>query len=83
LIALREIALRRTADQVNRVAVQNSEQAKTSGSYANEHILVCLSPAPSNAKVIRNAARMAVHSTVPLQRYSWKHQRSPIKSKNH
>jgi two-component system sensor histidine kinase KdpD len=59
LIALREIALRRTADQVNRVAVQNSEQVKTIGSYANEHILACLSPSPSNAKVIRTAARMA------------------------
>jgi len=59
LIALREIALRRTADQVNRVAVLNCEQPKSSGSYANEHILVCLSSAPSNAKVIRTAARMA------------------------
>lgn len=59
LVALREIALRRTADQVNRVAVQNSEKVNTSGSYANEHILVCLSPSPSNAKVIRTAARMA------------------------
>lgn len=59
LIALREIALRRTADQVNRVAALNSEPSKSGGSYANEHILVCLSPAPSNAKVIRTAARMA------------------------
>lgn len=60
LIALREIALRRTADQVNRIAIQNSEPLKAvSGPYANEHILVCLSPAPSNAKVIRTAARMA------------------------
>nr|HML48882.1 DUF4118 domain-containing protein [Clostridia bacterium] len=59
LIALREIALRRTADQVNRVAVQTGEPPKSGGSYANEHILVCLSSAPSNAKVIRTAARMA------------------------
>ena len=59
LIALREIALRRTADQVNRVAALKSEQHKSGGSYTNEHILVCLSPAPSNAKVIRTAARMA------------------------
>jgi len=59
LIALREIALRRTADHVNRVAVLNCEQPKSSGSYANEHILVCLSSAPSNARVIRTAARMA------------------------
>lgn len=59
LVALREIALRRTADQVNRVAVQNREKVNTNGSYANEHVLVCLSPSPSNAKVIRTAARMA------------------------
>lgn len=59
LIALREIALRRTADHVNKVAAQNSEPSKSGGSYANEHILVCLSPALSNAKVIRTAARMA------------------------
>lgn len=58
LIALREIALRRTADKVDRVAVQNSEPSKSSGPYANEHILVCLSSSPTNAKVIRTAARM-------------------------
>lgn len=59
LIALREIALRRTADQVSRVAEQNSEPSKKSIPYTNEHILVCLSPSPSSAKVIRTAARMA------------------------
>lgn len=59
LAALREIALRRTADQVNRVALLNNEQSQSSGSYANEHILVCLSSALSNGKVIRTAARMA------------------------
>lgn len=58
LIALREIALRRTADKVNRVAVQN-EPLKNNSPVTNEHILVCLSSAPSNAKVIRTAARMA------------------------
>jgi two-component system sensor histidine kinase KdpD len=59
LIALREIALRRTADQVNRISLQNQQQTQSGGSYSNEHILVCLSSAPSNAKVIRMAARMA------------------------
>ena len=58
LIALREIALRRTADQVNRIAAQHYEPSG-GGSYSNEHILVCLSSAPSNTKVIRTAARMA------------------------
>ncbi len=50
LMALREIALRRVADRVN----QNNESIP-----AREHILVCLSASPTNAKVIRTAARMA------------------------
>ncbi len=53
LAALREIALRRTADRLNRTA------QKTPGcANAGEHILICLSASPSNAKVIRTAARM-------------------------
>lgn len=55
LVALREIALRRTADRLNR-------SPKTQGrrtNVASEHILTCLSPSPTNAKVIRTAARMA------------------------
>lgn len=56
LAALREIALRRTADQLSKKAqkAENETAAK-----AGEHILTCLSSAPSNAKVIRTAARMA------------------------
>lgn len=56
LAALREIALRRTADQLSKKAqkAENEIAAK-----AGEHILTCLSSAPSNAKVIRTAARMA------------------------
>lgn len=59
LIALREIALRRTADRVSRMAIQNKEQNRNSEYYTNEHILICLSSAPSNTKVIRTAARIA------------------------
>ncbi len=56
LAALREIALRRTADHLSRKAreTENETTAK-----AGEHILICLSSAPSNTKVIRTAARMA------------------------
>ncbi|MDO4271093.1 MAG: sensor histidine kinase KdpD, partial [Eubacteriales bacterium] len=55
LAALREIALRRTADRLERrPGTANSQKAK-----ASEHIMICLSGAPSNAKVIRTAARMA------------------------
>ena len=58
LTALREMALRRCADRVNRLKEQDS--ALYGSEYrADEHILVCLSPAPSNAKIIRTAARMA------------------------
>jgi two-component system sensor histidine kinase KdpD len=56
LTALREIAMRRTADQLTHVA---SEEGIEKGVRAGEHILICLSAAPSNAKVIRTAARMA------------------------
>ncbi|MEM1483328.1 sensor histidine kinase KdpD [Oscillospiraceae bacterium PP1C4] len=59
LVALREIALRRTADRVNRAATHNKELVRNSVYYTNEHILICLSSSPSNAKVIRTAARMA------------------------
>lgn len=56
LVALREIALRRMADRVNKLA----EKTKQPGSYyTEEHILVCLSSSPANAKIIRTAARMA------------------------
>ncbi len=56
LAALREIAMRRTADQLNRTAIQKGKQKSA---RAGEHILICLSSSPSNAAVIRTAARMA------------------------
>lgn len=56
LTALREIALRRCADRVKHLSerVRNKKVFHT-----DEHILACLSSAPSNAKIIRTAARMA------------------------
>lgn len=54
LVALREIALRRTADAVNKKIDREKDNY-----YTEEHILICLSSAPSNTKVIRTAARMA------------------------
>lgn len=58
LVALREIALRETADRVNKEVNSNKIYSKNIY-HTNEHILVCLSSAPSNARVIRAAARMA------------------------
>ena len=54
LRALREIALRRCADRENLLTGDASARFHT-----DEHILVCLSSAPSNGKIIRTAARMA------------------------
>lgn len=59
LIALREIALRRTADRVNRKAEKAKQTSLKADYYTEEHILNCISPSPSNARVIRTAARMA------------------------
>ncbi|MHA6532137.1 DUF4118 domain-containing protein [Paenibacillus sp. BAC0078] len=59
LIALREIALRYTAKQLNRIALQISAEEQNNEYYTKDHILVCLSSAATNKKVIRTAARMA------------------------
>lgn len=53
LIALREIALRRAADRIN-LKVDSSKNY-----LSGEHILVCISASPTNARVIRSAAMMA------------------------
>ena len=58
LTALREIALRRCADRVN-LLTETSRIKNHSDYHTDEHILVCLSYSPSNAKIIRTAARMA------------------------
>ena len=58
LTALREIALRRCADRVNRLS-EKSRLRQTEDYHTEEHILICLSSSPSNAKIIRTAARMA------------------------
>ena len=58
LTALREVALRRCADRVN-LLTENTRIQSRSGYHTDEHILVCLSSSPSNAKIIRTAARMA------------------------
>lgn len=58
LTALREIALHRCADRVN-ILTENARIKSHGNYYTDEHILVCLSSSPSNAKIIRTAARMA------------------------
>ena len=56
LTALREIALRRCADRLDRA---EPRPLGPGAGLAEEHILACLSSAPSNARIIRTAARMA------------------------
>lgn len=58
LAALREIALRRCADRVNKMS-DKVRFSQSTDYYTDEHILVCLSTAPTNTKIIRTAARMA------------------------
>lgn len=59
LVALREIALRRTADRVNRMAEEERSLLENQDYHTGEHILVCITAAPSSVKVIRTAARLA------------------------
>ena len=56
LSALREMSLRRCAD---RAALYTQIDHRGMEYRAREHILVCLSSAPSNERIIRMAARMA------------------------
>lgn len=58
LTALREIALRRCADRVNKFS-EDARIKNNTDYFTDEHILVCLSSSPSNPKIIRTAARMA------------------------
>ena len=59
LTALREIALRRTADRVTKEAERRKALNTGGDVYSGEHVLTCISSSPSNGKVLRTAARMA------------------------
>ncbi|MGE7090822.1 DUF4118 domain-containing protein [Lysinibacillus sp. NPDC048646] len=58
LVALREVTLRRTADTINyKQGIDNHSFKQCT--QVEEHILVGISSSPTNAKVIRTAARLA------------------------
>jgi two-component system sensor histidine kinase KdpD len=60
LLALRELALRRTAQRVDADVQQYREQYGVDATWAaSEHILVCVGPAPSSARLTRATGRMA------------------------
>jgi two-component system sensor histidine kinase KdpD len=60
LVALRELALRETADRVN-VDVEVARRARAAGETwtTTERLLVCVGPSPLSARVVRIARRMA------------------------
>ncbi len=60
LIALRELALRRTADQVDaQMRDYRADQSIQDVWQAKERLLVCVGPHDSSKKLVRSAARLA------------------------
>lgn len=60
LMALRELALRRTAERVDdQMQSYRQDQAVADVWPAGERILVCVSPSPFSARLVRAAKRMA------------------------
>ncbi len=66
LTALRELALRRTAQRVDEQLLSHMRAHAISGPWAaGERVLVCVSEAPSTAGLIRYARRVADHLRAP------------------
>ncbi|MGQ5525325.1 DUF4118 domain-containing protein [Chitinimonas sp. PSY-7] len=60
LIALRELALRRTADRVDaQMRAYRADRAIANVWQARERLLVCIGAGPSGDKLVRSAARLA------------------------
>jgi two-component system, OmpR family, sensor histidine kinase KdpD len=69
LIALRELALREVADNVEEDALEEgSNPANASAHYCNIHerVLVCVSTYPNSLQLIRRGARIAGYMHAPL-----------------
>jgi two-component system sensor histidine kinase KdpD len=66
LTALRELALRRTADRVDDQMVDFLRQGAVEGPWATtERLLVCVGPSVSSQRVVRAAARLATGLNAP------------------
>ncbi len=66
LIALRELALRRTADRVDRQMLQYRRDQSVSPVWqTRESLLVCIGPGEGAERIIRSAARLAARLDVP------------------
>ena len=60
LIALRELALRRTAERVDAQMLEHRRDARMSQIVpASETVLVCVGPSPLSARLVRSARRLA------------------------
>ena len=66
LLALRELALRRTAERVDAdVLAQRADEGVETPWRTTERILVCVGPAPASARLVRTARRLAVGLHAP------------------
>jgi two-component system sensor histidine kinase KdpD len=66
LLALRELALRRTAQRVDADMQAYRQQHGVAATWpAGERVLVCVGPAPSSGRLVRAAARMAAGLRCP------------------
>jgi two-component system sensor histidine kinase KdpD len=66
LLALRELALRRTAERVGADVREYREQEGVRETWpTSERILVCISAAPTSARILRTARRMAAGLRAP------------------
>ncbi len=66
LTALRELALRRTADRVDDQMVDYLRQNVIEGPWATaERLLVCVGPNTSSEKLVRTASRLATGLNAP------------------
>ncbi|MGE0861157.1 MAG: ATP-binding protein [Gammaproteobacteria bacterium] len=66
LLALRELALRRTAERVDSdVLAYRREQAVDTVWRTQDSILLCIGPTSGQERLVRSAARMAAQSHVP------------------
>jgi two-component system, OmpR family, sensor histidine kinase KdpD len=68
LIALRELALREVADNIEENGVAETAPATAAAPYCNIHerLLVCVSTHPNSLQLIRRGARIAAYMHAPL-----------------
>ena len=79
LFALRELALRKTAERVNEQAIDYRQQHDVSRIWAtSERLLVCVGPSPMSATLVRATRRMAASLRAPWVALHVERERSDI-----